>query len=111
MDMVAVARFRGPVVPGSELQEAVDAAMVQVATDPQARAELAGLGLGAETMRGAAIHVEQKPGLDPASVIVTILVGASGQLTGNALQALWEHVLRRVRKRKGYDAFGEPLDQ
>ena len=111
MEMVEVARFRGPAVSGSELQKAVEAAMAQLAEDPAARAELAESGLDETSMRETVIHVEQQPGLDPASVVVTILVSASSQLAANAVQALWEDVMRRVRKRKGFDAFGEPLDR
>jgi hypothetical protein len=110
MNVIEVVRFVGPAVPGAELQDAAEAAVREVTADPASRAELARHGLDEETLRGVEFSVEQKPGLDPGSIIIVILLGASSQLTANAIQALWGMVSRRIRKQKGHDALGEKLE-
>lgn len=110
MELVEAARFIGPAVPGGELQQAAGVALAEIAGDPDSLAELSLYGLDEGAVRSTQVRVEQKPGLDPASVIVAILVGTAGELTSEGVQTLWGMVLRRVRRQKGYDALGEPLD-
>jgi hypothetical protein len=107
MDRVEVARFVGPQVPGSEVQEAADKAMADILKDSDLLDELSQSGLDKETLLGVKFSVEQRPGIDPASAILIIALAASGQLTANSIQALWGAVLRRIRKSKGHDALGK----
>lgn len=106
MDRVEVARFAGPQVPGAEVQEAADKAMADILRDPALLDELSQSGLNKEILLQVKFSVEQQPGIDPASAILLIVLGASGQLTANSIQALWGAVLRRIRKSKGHDALG-----
>lgn len=110
MDKTEVARYAQAAIPRSELQEAADAAVVEVLADPVSRRELSRYELEEENFRSIRFLVEQKPGVDPGSVITVILIAAAGQLTGDGIKALWEATLQRIRKHKGRDSLDKQVD-
>jgi hypothetical protein len=102
-----VARYAQGAIPGSELQEAINAALADISADPTNMAELAPYGIDEQVLRSTKLTVEQTPGVVPAAIVVGILIATGGELSADGIKALWGVVLRRVKKRKGQDAVGE----
>jgi hypothetical protein len=98
-----VAEFRQGALTGDELEDAIAVAVEQLADDDAA---IADLGVDADEVRAVGFVVSESAGMDPASIILMIAIGAASSLTADAVKAVLGKVLRRVRDEHGEDAVG-----
>lgn len=95
-------------LPGSQLQAAIDEALVALAVDEDA---LADLKLTAEDLKGIRFEVEEEAGIDPATILMAIVLGVAGNAAYDAsklvARKVWSRVLTAVKARHGHGALGD----
>jgi hypothetical protein len=69
-------------------------------------AELSQLGLSKAELLTVHFEVKEEGGFVAEGILLAIAVGAGGNVAADAAKALWNRVLKRVRKTRGDDAVG-----
>jgi hypothetical protein len=103
---VVVGIYEQGALPGRQIQEAIEEAQRDLAADADALAEL---GVSSDEVGGLFV-VKERSGIDPGSILIAIVIGAGSKLAADAAKgtakALWAVVLKRIREKRGSDAFG-----
>ena len=72
---------------------------------------LADLELTAEDLKGIRFDVEEEAGVDPATILLAIVLGAAANAAYDAsssvVRRVWSRVLGAVKDRHGSDAVGD----
>ncbi|WP_425003115.1 hypothetical protein [Mycolicibacterium sp. S3B2] len=107
-DSNVVGRYGQGALPGRAVQQAIEEAQQELASDAAALSEL---GITEEQVRGLRFEVEEQSGIDPATILITILVGVvtniGTDVGTHVAKKTWSAVLDRLRKRNGEDALGD----
>jgi hypothetical protein len=103
MSAEVIAWYRQGALTGQSLQSAIDEAMGAIAADD---AELSRLGLSKAEFLTLHFEVKEEGGFVAEGILLAIAIGAGGNIAADAAQALWDKVLKQVRRKRGDDAVG-----
>jgi hypothetical protein len=98
-----VGRYRQGALPGRSLQSAIDEAMEAIASDD---AELSGIGISKEDFLTVHLEVQEEAGFVVEGILLAIAIGAGSNISADVAEALWNKVLKRVRRKRGDDVIG-----
>lgn len=102
-----VAVYEQGAMVGSDLQNALNSAMLELAADPLA---LEQIGLNTDAAQSLHFTVDEEAGVVPAAIFLLILVPTASQLAADAIEAAFKAALERVRKKHGDDVVGNKVE-
>jgi hypothetical protein len=103
MSTEVIAWYRQGALTGQRLQSAINKAMEAIAADD---AELSRLGLSKTEFLTVHFEVKEEGGFVAEGILLAIAVGAGGNIAADAAKALWNKVLKQVKRKRGDDAVG-----
>jgi hypothetical protein len=103
MSAEVIAWYGQGALAGQSLQSAIDEAMEAIAADD---AELSRLGLSKAQFLTLHFEVKEEGGFIAEGILLAIAIGAGGNIAADAAKALWDKVLKQVRRKRGDDAVG-----
>jgi hypothetical protein len=98
-----VALYTQGALTGGRLQAAIDDALGSISFDD---IESSRLGIREEELRAVRFTVDEEGGFIAEAILLAIVAGAAGNLTSDAVKAVWGKVLERVKDKHGDDAVG-----
>ncbi len=102
METDFIAYYHQGALTGEDLQSAIDSALLELSS---LDAEL-GHQLNSHDAHKVRFVVVQEGGFIAEGILIGIAIGAGANLTADAVKALWEKVLKRVKASHGGDAVG-----
>jgi hypothetical protein len=103
MNITKIGKFKQGSLTGAKLRDALTAAWAEIASDPDALAEL---GIDSATASPATFSVDEEGGFVGETILIGIFIHWAGEATWKGTGK----IVAKVRARHGSDAIGEQVD-
>jgi hypothetical protein len=103
MESDVIAYYHQGALTGEDLQAAIDSALLELSS---VDVELGQFQRNSDDTHKVRFVVVQEGGFIAEGILIGIAIGAGSNITADAVKALWEKVLKRVKASHGGDAVG-----